>query len=126
MYATRYAMPAWWTLAVSHSRALVVRGGTDEQSLHVGLWLLALILNLTLVGDVIQLTLHILTGIALVIYMPAAMVMVGKKSKNQFTHAGGQVAYVTVQWFFWLSELRNCTQTAIPLLSICPDQLPHS
>ena len=69
-------------------------------------WVIALILNLAIVGDLDQLVIHILLGIALIVYMPAAMCLVAKGSKSSFTHAGGEVAYTVIQWILWGGESR--------------------
>lgn len=55
-------------------------------------------------GSYLMLILLLLSGIPLVIYVPAALYMSIKDSPSKFTHAGGEVAYVTIQLACWLGE----------------------
>ena len=72
--------------------------------LHTLLWLITLPISMAVTGSYLMLILHLIAGIPLVIYVPAALVLSMKDSPSKFTHAGGEIAYVTIQLAAWLGE----------------------
>lgn len=81
---------------------------TDSTQLtHTIGWLAILICSVVLSEDPINwimATIHALSGVALVIYVPAALYVTWRGSDTRFDHAGGEVAYIAVQLVAWFGE----------------------
>ena len=61
-------------------------------------------ISLVFTGNSVLVIVHAAAGLALVIYVPAAIILSAKNSWNQFDHAGGEVAYIVIQMLAWLSK----------------------
>ncbi|RSH95327.1 hypothetical protein EHS25_000414 [Saitozyma podzolica] len=70
--------------------------------LHMALWLTIFLVGLLLAFNIVYFIVHIAAGIALIIYVPAAIALSARDSESTFDHAGGEVAYLVIQQIAWL------------------------
>ncbi|GFZ47461.1 hypothetical protein JCM24511_05205 [Saitozyma sp. JCM 24511] len=69
---------------------------------HMALWLTIFLVGLLLAFNIVYFIVHIAAGIALIIYVPAAIALSARDSESSFDHAGGEVAYLVIQQIAWL------------------------
>lgn len=69
------------------------------------MWLIILPLCIVETGSGLMLILHAVVGLALLIYVPAAMYISLKDSGSTFDQAGGEIAYLAIQLIGWIGEL---------------------
>ena len=79
------------------------------QSFHIIVWAICLILTSLNVNTFLALIIIAASGVALVIYIPAAIVLCRRRSTSHFDHAGGEVAYLVTQQALSLSKSCNYT-----------------
>jgi hypothetical protein len=70
----------------------------------MALWLTIFLVGLLLAFNIVYFIVHIAAGIALIIYVPAAIALSARDSESTFDHAGGEVAYLVIQQIAWLCE----------------------
>ena len=67
------------------------------QALHVVLLLVIFPVTGVLIGDYPYIIIETFSALAMVIYIPAAVILSIRDSSSSFDHAGGEVAYLVVQ-----------------------------
>jgi hypothetical protein len=87
------------------SPSLRYRYEADEQASHAVLLVAVLILSVLGTGSVGLLVTHCAAAIATIIYLPAAVFIALRGKESRFDHAGGEVAYLSVQAASWTGTL---------------------
>jgi hypothetical protein len=77
----------------------------DHQASHAVLLSATLFLSVLGTGSVVLLVVHCAAALATVIYLPAAIIIAVRGKETRFDHAGGEIAYLSVQAALWSGKL---------------------